>query len=109
MTIFAVPLSTDQAVGGLGKAHWMAVGTLQAGEISDWAEHLVEWDVLHDVGTHGGHHARIVTFLKDNNVDHIVAGHIGEPMQNTLTKLGVAFTFVPERDPKAAVLAAFSA
>ena len=37
-----------------------------------------QWDVLHDSGTHGSHHARVVTFLKDQGVQAIVVGPFGE-------------------------------
>ena len=54
-----------------------------------WRTENVGWDVLHDTGAAGSHHARIVTFLRENAVTLVVAGHMGEPMANTLTKLGV--------------------
>lgn len=103
-TTVAVPINLEQLVGGLGRAHWMGVGKVAEGAVSDWAVHEVEWDVLHDVGSHGGHHARIVTFMRDHGVDVVVAGHIGEPMQNTLTKLGVRIVMGAEGEPSAAAL-----
>ena len=104
----AVVVTPDgsQIGGGLGKASHMAVATVEAGAITQWAVHHVEWDVLHDVGEHGAHHARIVRFMRDNGVGHVVAAHIGPPMQNTLTKLGLTFTMDAVGDAQAAALAA---
>ena len=43
----------------------------------------------HDEGAPGSHHARVARFIQDNAITAVVADHMGEPMQNMLTKLGV--------------------
>ena len=96
----------NQIGGGLGKASHMAIATVEHGVITQWQVHHVEWDVLHDVGEHGSHHARIVRFMREHGVDRVVVAHAGPPMQNTLTKLGVALTLEAAGDAREAALAA---
>ncbi len=50
---------------------------LPTGGIRDWQEFAVDWDVPHDQGTEGAHHARIARFLRDNQVQAIAAAHPG--------------------------------
>lgn len=104
--IVAVCVNSDGSIveGGLGKATHLAVATVVDDVVTDWQLHDVGWDVLHDVGEHGAHHARIVRFMREHNVSHVVAPHIGPPMQNTLSKLGVSFTLEARGDARAAAL-----
>ncbi|MDX5318020.1 MAG: hypothetical protein LPK38_01470, partial [Actinomycetes bacterium] len=67
--------------GGLGRAARVAVARVEDGDITSWDEHEVAWDRLHDEGTEGSHHARIVTFLREHHVNVVVAKGIGEGMQ----------------------------
>ena len=87
--ILAISLQGAQVGGGLGKAHTMAVARVVDGAVASWEEHEVGWDELHGQGPEGTHHGRIVRFMRDNSVEAVVTGHIGAPMINTLTKLGV--------------------
>ncbi|MDR1807820.1 MAG: hypothetical protein LBR33_07930 [Propionibacteriaceae bacterium] len=89
MTVCAVNVVGDQVGGGWGRAHTVAIVTIAAGQISDWTEYEVGWDVLHDAGPHGTHHGRIVRFLLEHHVDLIVTGHMGPPMVNTVNQLGI--------------------
>lgn len=109
VVIACVPVTSDEQVsGGWGKAPAVAVATVQAGAVVDWRVEPVGWDALHDAGTEGGHHALIVRFLKDNAVTLVVAGHMGEPMQNTLAKLGVKIVLGASGDARTAVLGALT-
>lgn len=90
--------------GGLGRASHMAVAVVDNGAITSWQVFNVQWDVLHDEGPHGTHHGRIVRFMQEHAITRVVASHMGPPMQNTLTKLGVALTMDVSGDAKAAVL-----
>lgn len=72
-----------------GKAPVVAIATVAQGGIRSWELHEVAWDVSHDAGPHGSHHARIVRFLRENEVTDVVVDHVGDPMRNTLQKLGV--------------------
>jgi predicted Fe-Mo cluster-binding NifX family protein len=105
--ILAIPVTEDGAVEPrFGKAPIMAVATVEDGEITDWQTHKVEWDVLHDLGEHGQHHARIVRFLKDNNVERVVFAHMGPPMQHTINKMGLVLVQTGLPDARESVLGA---
>lgn len=89
-----------------GKAPQVAVAVVEDGVIAGWTVHPMGWDVLHDEGEHGAHHARIVRFVREHDVNDVVADHMGPPMQNTLTKLGVALHMDRSGDAREAVLSA---
>jgi Dinitrogenase iron-molybdenum cofactor. len=60
-------------------------------------------------GTEGAHHARVVRFLRENGVTHVVVDHMGAGMRHTLGKLGIEI--LPVRSPfarEAVVLAVAS-
>ncbi len=104
--VVAIPVTPDGGVEArFGRAPTMAIATVESGRITDWRTEDVGWDVLHDLGEHGQHHARIVRFMRDNSVTVAAAGHMGPPMVNTLGKLGLAVVLgVPEMPAKDAVL-----
>ena len=104
--IVCVTIQSGEVGGGWGKARAVAVATVSDGAITEWRETEVRWDIAHDEGTEGSHHARIVRFLRDNAVEVVVAGHMGQPMQNTLAKLGVRVVIGATGDARAAALAA---
>ena len=103
--IACIPVAPDGTVGnGWGRAARVAVARIEAGTITAWDEHDVGWDVLHDEGTEGGHHARIARFLSDHGVQVVVAGHMGPPMVQMLGRMGIAVRLDAEGDARAAVL-----
>lgn len=105
--IVCITVTPDgQTGGGWGKARRVALATLTDGAITDWQEIDVGWDVAHDEGTEGSHHARIARFLIENKVDTVVAGHMGPPMVNTLDKMRIRTVLGVSGDARAAVLAA---
>lgn len=73
------------------------------GHISDWGVHPVGWDVAHDEGTEGSHHARIVRFLRENGVEAVVVDHMGQGMQHTLGKMGIPVLPALSQDAREAV------
>ncbi|MEI6649552.1 MAG: NifB/NifX family molybdenum-iron cluster-binding protein [Actinomycetes bacterium] len=75
--------------GGWGKANTVAIAEIVEGKVAAWRVEEVGWRALHDTGTEGSHHARIVRFLNDNKVTVVATGHMGDGMQNTLGKMGV--------------------
>ncbi len=85
----ALPVNGEDLDPRWGKAHDVVVAEVNAGEISSWELHEVEWDRLHDEGPHGTHHARIVRFLIANKVDTVVIDHAGQSMLNTMAKMGL--------------------
>lgn len=88
--IIAIPVTPDGGVDQRwGRAPRVAVATVEDGAITAWREHAVGWDVAHDLGTEGSHHARIVRFLREHSVTHVVVDHMGPGMRRTLGKLGI--------------------
>ena len=105
--IVAIAMSLDgSAEQGWGRAPRVAVARLEGGRIEAWEVHDVRWDVLHDEGPEGGHHARIARFLKEQGVDLVIAGHIGPPMAQMLARMNIATRLGADGDPRAAVVAA---
>jgi len=94
--------STDLV--GLGRAPRVALLDVEDGVVTGQEVVETRWDVLHGDHGHGdhehghhnhpgegAHHARIVTFLRDNKVEAVMATHAGPPMVNTLSKMGLPF------------------
>lgn len=99
--------STDLV--GLGRAPRVALLDVEDGVVTGQEVVETQWDVLHgdhghgdhEHGDHGhghhnhpgegAHHARIVTFLRGNKVEAVMAAHAGPPMVNTLSKMGLPF------------------
>ncbi|NCD18107.1 MAG: dinitrogenase iron-molybdenum cofactor [Actinobacteria bacterium] len=97
---YAIPVTPDGGVEQRwGRAPRIAVATVEGGAISDWQEHAVGWDVAHDEGTEGSHHARVVRFLRENAVTHVVVDHMGAGMHRTLGTMGIEI--LPVRSPVA--------
>lgn len=88
--IIATPVTPDGQVDPRwGKAPRVAITEIEDGVIERWDEHEVGWDVLHDEGAHGTHHARIVKFLRENSVDAVIIARCGASMLNTMQKMGL--------------------
>ena len=105
--IVCVPVTPGGDVdGGWGRAACVAVATVEDGRITAWEEHDVAWDALHDVGTEGGHHARVATFLRDHKVEVVVAGHMGPPMAQMLARMQILARTGAQGDARVAVAAA---
>ena len=105
--IVAVALSSDGTAGqGWGRAPRVAIARVEDGRIASWDEHDVRWDVLHDEGTEGGHHARIARFLQEHHVETVAAGHMGPPMVQTLGRMHIGVRLGGDGDPRAVAIAA---
>lgn len=107
-----IPVRPDGSVEPrFGKAPAVAVAGLDpsTGEITSWQVHQVDWDRLHDEGTEGSHHARIVRFLRDNDVRAVVATHVGPGMQRTLASMGLPMLLATDPDARTAVALAVRA
>jgi predicted Fe-Mo cluster-binding NifX family protein len=90
MDIVCVPLApTGDIDPRWGRAHRVAVAQVVDGVIDSWRETTVAWDIEHDQGTEGAHHARIARFLLDNHVDVVAAQHVGAGMQRMLDSMGI--------------------
>ena len=108
-TVVAVNLAGPDVGSGLGRARTMAVAHVADGQVTQWTEHTVGWDDLHGQGPEGSHHARIVRFVRDNQVAVVVTGHLGPPMHHTLTQLGCKVVTGLTGDARAAAVAAVEA
>jgi predicted Fe-Mo cluster-binding NifX family protein len=105
--VVCVPVAADGTVGGSwGRAPRVSLVWLEDGAITRVEEHAVGWDALHDVGTEGGHHARIARFLREHHVEAVVAGHMGPPMVHMLDEMHIRTTLGASGDARSAVLAA---
>lgn len=105
--ILTVPVTSEGIVSsGFGKAIRMAVGKVESGRLVDWQVHEVGWDVLHDQSEHGQHHARIVRFLKENEVERVMCIRMGDSMRNTIQKMGLQLVQVGPMDAREAVIQA---
>lgn len=107
---YLIPVDPSGDVGPhFGKAQTVAIAQVADGELSGWDEVVVGWGDLHDSGTHGSHHARIVGFLREHRIEAVVARGAGEPMQRTLRAMGVQLVLGAQGPARAAILAADSA
>ncbi|GAA2183296.1 hypothetical protein GCM10009785_26270 [Brooklawnia cerclae] len=105
--ILTVPVTPEGDVDPrFGRAPAMAVATVEDGVVAEWQVHEVGWDVLHDEGSEGQHHARVVRFMRDNKVERVLLMGAGPGMLRTLDKLGLSLVQVPRMDAREAVLAA---
>ncbi|WP_407341653.1 NifB/NifX family molybdenum-iron cluster-binding protein [Pengzhenrongella phosphoraccumulans] len=89
-----------------GKADRIAVADVIEGEIKAWREFEVSWSTLHDEGTPGSHHARVVRFLKEHHIEIVVANHIGDGMVRMLATMSLPTHLGATGDARAAVLVA---
>ncbi len=108
-TVVALSLVGPQVGGGWGKAQRIALATVDDGTITDWAEHDVRWDLAHDEGTEGSHHARVVRFLRENGVQVVATGHMGPPMARMLATMGIRAVTDATGDPRTVAVAAAQA
>lgn len=107
--IVATPVTADGQSGhAWGKAHWIGVAEVVGGEITAWQVHEVGWDVAHDLGTHGSHHARVVRFLQEQRIEAVVVDHVGEGMYRMLTTMEIPILRASEGDAHESILAALS-
>lgn len=97
--IVTVPVTEDESIERrFGKAPRMAVAKVCGDGLLDWQVYDVNWDVLHDQSQHGEHHARIVKFMRENQVERVLFEHMGPPMMNTLNKMGLTLIQVDDPD-----------
>lgn len=107
--IVCIPVRGDGTVEHRwGRAPHVALATVRARDIVDWTEHAVRWDVLHDAGTEGSHHSRVIRFLRENGVTDVVASHMGPPMVASITQLGLGLHLGATGDARQAVLGALA-
>lgn len=107
--IVCAPVTKDGMIDPRwGKADWVAVAEVADGEIVSWQEVEVSWSRLHDEGTSGSHHARVVAFLRERGVQAVVANHIGPGMVRMFDTMGLPVHLGAAGDARAAVQAVSS-
>src|SRR5450756_3260229 len=72
-----------------GRADWVALAEVVDGEIVSWQVVEVSWSRLHDEGAPGSHHARVVTFLREHDVEAVVVDHMGDGMVRMLDPMSL--------------------
>ena len=88
--VVCVPVTPEGLVDPRwGRAHRVAIATVGERGIENWQEFDVGWDSLHDSGSEGSHHARVARFLRDHEVEAVVAHHMGDGMRHMLEKMGL--------------------
>jgi predicted Fe-Mo cluster-binding NifX family protein len=87
-----------------GRADRLAIAEVLDGQIVSWQEFDVKWSRLHDEGTEGSHHARVVRFLLEHRVQAVVASHMGDAMAHMLEKLGMQVHLGASGDARVAIL-----
>ncbi|HSK32400.1 MAG TPA: NifB/NifX family molybdenum-iron cluster-binding protein [Propionicimonas sp.] len=108
--IVATPVTeSGQSAAAWGKAHWIGVAGVEDGAVTAWQVHEVAWDVSHDEGTHGSHHARIVRFLKEHGIEAVVVDHMGPGMVQVMQTMRIPVLPASPGDAQASVLAALAA
>lgn len=104
--IVCAPVTSDGMIDPRwGRADRVAVADVVDGEVVSWREIEVLWSRLHDEGTPGSHHARVVRFLRENHVEAVVAHHIGDGMVRMLDTMGLPVHLGAAGDARAAVQA----
>lgn len=102
--IVCAPVTTDGSIDPRwGRADWVAIAEVQNGKIQSWREIEVSWSRLHDEGTDGSHHARVVKFLKEHGVEAVVANHMGDGMTRMLHTMEIPVHLGAAGDARIAV------
>lgn len=104
--IIALPVTDDGLIGhSWGKARTVAVVDVDQDGVNDWTTYEVRWDISHDEGTHGAHHARVVAFLREHEVTAVVVDHVGDGMARMLRSMNIQLVMPASGDAGAAALA----
>jgi predicted Fe-Mo cluster-binding NifX family protein len=105
--ILCVPVTNDDEVDPRwGRADRIAVAEVVDGKIASWQEVEVSWSRLHDEGTPARHHARVARFLKDHQIQTVVAHHVGDGMVRMVNTMGLTLRLDAQGDARTAVLSA---
>jgi predicted Fe-Mo cluster-binding NifX family protein len=105
--ILCVPVTNDDMVDPRwGRADRIAVAEVVNGEMTSWQEIEVSWSRLHDEGTPARHHARVARFLKDHQIQTVVANHVGDGMVRMVNTMGLTLRLDADGDARSAVLSA---
>jgi predicted Fe-Mo cluster-binding NifX family protein len=101
-----VTVEADEVGRGWGRAERVAIAEVVDAAITSWSEHEVRWGDLHDSGTEGAHHARVVRFLREQGIELVVTHHMGQGQYTMIGKLGIRVVLDAQGDARTAVLTA---
>lgn len=105
--VVCVPIMPNGLVNpAWGRAERVAVATIEDGQVQNWREFEVRWDISRNEGAEGQHHARVAKFLMEQGVTMVVANHMGGGMSQMLDRMKIRVSLGAEGDAHAAVLAA---
>ena len=105
--VMCVPVMSDGQIDPRwGRAARVAIVDVEDGAVAGWREFDVAWDDLHDVGSEGAHHARVVRFLREQGVQTVLAHHMGPDMLTMLGRMGLTVRLGASGDARQAALAA---
>ncbi len=105
--IFCAPVTSEGMIDPRwGRADRVALADVVDGEIMSWQVVEVSWSRSHDEGAPGSHHARVVTFLRDHDVEAVVVDHMGDGMVRMLDTMRLPVHSGAAGDARAAVKAA---
>jgi predicted Fe-Mo cluster-binding NifX family protein len=104
--IACIPVLPDgEVAAGWGRARRVAVAAVAEDRIASWEEAEVGWDVLHDEGTEGSHHALVARFLREHHVEVVITEHLGAGMARMIGSMGIRLVQGAHGDARDAVLA----
>lgn len=106
--VVAVPLDGTDVGQRWGRAERVAVALVLDGDIAWWIENPVGWDVAHDEGGEGQHHARVARFLREHSVRVVAADHVGDGMARMLSSMDIQLVTGANGPARQAVLQAAS-
>ena len=105
--VVCVPVMSDGQIDPRwGRAARVAILDVEDGAVAGWREFDVAWDDLHDLGTEGGHHARVARFLREQGVQTVLAHHMGPEMLHMLGRMGLTVRLGASGDARQAAMAA---
>lgn len=101
--IIAIPVTDDGMVDPRwGRARSVGIAEVDENDkLVSWKRHVVRWDELHDEGTHGQHHGRIIRFLRENAVQAVLVGHMGPGIAHSIDKMGILIGTGAQGDARA--------
>lgn len=82
-------MDANGVLSGVGRAHRVAVATVQDDAVSEWNETEVNWDASHDEMNEGLRHATIAKYLQSRGGSALVAAGAGPDMRRMLGRMGI--------------------
>ncbi|MGC8652181.1 MAG: NifB/NifX family molybdenum-iron cluster-binding protein [Candidatus Micrarchaeia archaeon] len=74
---------------GIGRAPRVEIAHVKDNRIDKIDEIDVRWDEAHETEQEGLHHATVAKFIKEHNVNEIIASGVGPDMKRMLERLGI--------------------